>query len=80
MGALGSLNTRTKLTTVAKPPYKTKTTNQPSQTNAKVLFARAYTHEAQLDLLAGVAAKMVDEPFKLLIVDSIMANFRCAFG
>jgi len=26
--------------------------------------------------LAGIAAKMVDEPFKLLIVDSIMANFR----
>ena len=43
----------------------------------QILYARAYTHEAQLDLLAGVAAKMVDEPFKLLIVDSIMANFRC---
>lgn len=42
----------------------------------QILYARAYTHEAQLDLLAGVAAKMVDEPFKLLIVDSIMANFR----
>ncbi|GBF98329.1 meiotic recombination [Raphidocelis subcapitata] len=44
-----------------------------------ILYARAYTHEAQLDLLAAIAAKMVDEPFKLLVVDSIMANFRTDF-
>jgi hypothetical protein len=31
-----------------------------------------------MDLLMTVGAKMVEEPYKLLIVDSIMALFRCA--
>lgn len=33
-----------------------------------------------MELIQSVAAKMVEEPFKLLIVDSIMANFRVDFS
>ncbi|GAX75141.1 hypothetical protein CEUSTIGMA_g2585.t1 [Chlamydomonas eustigma] len=44
-----------------------------------IVVARAYTHEHQLDLLVSVAALMAEDPFKLLIVDSIMANFRNDF-
>lgn len=32
-----------------------------------------------MDLLCSLAAKMVEEPFRLLIVDSIMALFRTDF-
>jgi hypothetical protein len=32
-----------------------------------------------VDLLVSVAALMAEDPFKLLIVDSIMANFRNDF-
>jgi len=41
-----------------------------------ILFARAYTHEHQYDLLVEVAAKMAEDNFKLLIVDSITSLFR----
>lgn len=40
------------------------------------MHARAYTHEHQVHLLTAIAAKMVEERFKLIIVDSIMACFR----
>lgn len=43
------------------------------------MYARAYTHEHQFGLLLGLAAKMAEEPFKLLIVDSITALFRVDF-
>lgn len=43
------------------------------------MVARAYNTDQQLELIMGIAAKMVEEPFKLLIVDSIMANFRTDF-
>lgn len=29
-----------------------------------------------MELLVGCACKMVEEPFKLLIMDSVMANFK----
>lgn len=32
-----------------------------------------------MQLLVGCAAKMVEEPFALLIVDSLMAPFRCDY-
>lgn len=34
--------------------------------------------DGQMDLLMTIGAKMVEEPYKLLIVDSIMALFRSA--
>ncbi|GFP86046.1 meiotic recombination protein dmc1 homolog [Phtheirospermum japonicum] len=45
----------------------------------KIIYARAYTYEHQYNLLLGLAAKMAEEPFKLLIVDSVIALFRVDF-
>ncbi|XP_061985055.1 meiotic recombination protein DMC1 homolog [Populus nigra] len=42
-------------------------------------YARAYTYEHQYNLLLGLAAKMSEEPFRLLIVDSVIALFRVDF-
>ncbi|KAH0903916.1 hypothetical protein HID58_043419, partial [Brassica napus] len=44
-----------------------------------IIYARAYTYEHQHNLLLGLAAKMSEEPFKILIVDSIIALFRVDF-
>ncbi|KAL8260877.1 hypothetical protein R6Q59_024926 [Mikania micrantha] len=44
-----------------------------------ILYARAYTYEHQYNLLLGLAAKMSEEPFRLLIVDSVIALFRVDF-
>jgi meiotic recombination protein DMC1 len=32
----------------------------------KIIYARAYTYEHQYNLLLGLAAKMSEEPFRLL--------------
>eukprot|EP00877_Chromochloris_zofingiensis_P009832 jgi/Chrzof1/5101/Cz15g11140.t1 len=53
---------------------------EPEAVLNNILFCRAYTSEHQMELIQSVAAKMVEEPFKLLIVDSIMANFRVDFS
>jgi meiotic recombination protein DMC1 len=45
-----------------------------------ILVARAYTHEHQAHLLTMVAAKMAEERFALLVVDSITALFRTDFS
>jgi hypothetical protein len=42
----------------------------------QIVVGRAHTVDGQMDLLMTVGAKMVEEPYKLLIVDSIMALFR----
>uniref|UniRef100_A0A0E0MJK1 RecA family profile 1 domain-containing protein n=1 Tax=Oryza punctata TaxID=4537 RepID=A0A0E0MJK1_ORYPU len=34
--------------------------------NGKIIYARAYTYEHQYNLLLGLAAKMAEEPFRLL--------------
>ena len=44
-----------------------------------IIVARAYTHESQVSLLACVAAKMVEEPYKLLVLDSVMGLLRTDF-
>ncbi|KAB5545046.1 hypothetical protein DKX38_013158 [Salix brachista] len=44
-----------------------------------IIYARAYTYEHQYNLLLGLAAKMSEEPFKILIVDSVIALFRVDF-
>jgi len=44
-----------------------------------IVYGRAYTHEHQDALITAIAAKMVEERFSLLIVDSIMALFRVDF-
>ncbi|KAH0472509.1 MAG: uncharacterized protein KVP18_004717 [Porospora cf. gigantea A] len=44
-----------------------------------ILYARAFTHEHMLQLILVAAAKMVEEHFSLLVIDSIMALFRVDF-
>jgi meiotic recombination protein DMC1 len=45
-----------------------------------ILVARAHTHEHQAHLLSQVAAKMAEDQFSLLVVDSITALFRVDFS
>ncbi|CAA9986923.1 meiotic recombination protein DMC1, putative [Plasmodium knowlesi strain H] len=45
-----------------------------------ILYARAFTHEHLYQLLAVSAAKMCEEPFALLVVDSIISLFRVDFS
>ncbi|CAH8357244.1 unnamed protein product [Eruca vesicaria subsp. sativa] len=45
----------------------------------KIIYPCAYTYEHQFNLLLGLAAKMSEEPLKILIVDSIIALFRVDF-
>ncbi|KAK1309854.1 hypothetical protein QJS10_CPA08g00271 [Acorus calamus] len=45
-----------------------------------IIYARAYTYEHQYNLLLGLAAKMSEEPFRLLILDSVIALFRVDFS
>ena len=52
----------------------------PASVLENILYARAYTVEHQFQLLTLVAAKMIEEPFALMIVDSIMALFRVDYS
>eukprot|EP00727_Mastigamoeba_balamuthi_P011266 m51a1_g6762 Meiotic recombination protein DMC1 putative (340) ;mRNA; r:95797-97108 len=45
-----------------------------------VLYARALTHEHQMDLLTEVAARMVDDVYRLLVMDSVTSLFRVEFS
>ncbi|KAG9394859.1 DNA recombination and repair protein DMC1 [Carpediemonas membranifera] len=45
-----------------------------------IIYARAYTHEQQIELLTLIAAKMSEEHFALIIVDSVTALFRVDFS
>ena len=44
-----------------------------------IIVARTFTHEMMNNALVALAAKMAEEPFKLLVIDSIMAHFRVDF-
>lgn len=52
----------------------------PERVLDNILYARAYTVEHQFQLLTLIAAKMTEEPFSLLVVDSIMALFRVDYS
>ena len=52
---------------------------EPSMVLDNILVARTFTHEMMSNALVALAAKMAEEPFKLLIIDSIMAHFRVDF-
>ena len=52
---------------------------EPSMVLDNILVARTFTHEMMSNALIALAAKMAEEPFKLLIIDSIMAHFRVDF-
>jgi meiotic recombination protein DMC1 len=44
-----------------------------------IIVARTFTHEMMSNALVALAAKLATEPFKLLVIDSIMAHFRVDF-
>uniref|UniRef100_A0A6A7GAV1 Meiotic recombinase Dmc1 n=1 Tax=Hirondellea gigas TaxID=1518452 RepID=A0A6A7GAV1_9CRUS len=45
-----------------------------------ILYARAYTHEAQMEMVSAVSSKLVEERYSLIIVDSVTALFRVDFS
>lgn len=45
-----------------------------------IMYARAYTSEHQYELLKVAAARMIEDRFSLLILDSIMSLFRVDFS
>jgi len=45
-----------------------------------IIYARAFTHEHQMELIVEVAAKMVEDHFRILIIDSIIALFRVDYS
>ena len=45
-----------------------------------IVVARVYTVDALNSLLVEAAAMMLEEPFALLVVDSIMAPFRVDYS
>lgn len=42
----------------------------------QVVVARAFTVDQQQQALVNISAKMSEEPFRMLIVDSVMSNLR----
>jgi len=52
----------------------------PNQVLDNILYARCYTSDHLVQLLVHVAAKMAEEKFALLIIDSIMGPFRVDFS
>lgn len=53
---------------------------EPDDVLNNIIYARAYTSEFQSNLLTMAAAKLMEEVFSLIIVDSIMALFRVDFS
>ena len=45
-----------------------------------ILYARAFTHEQQMQLILTAAAQMAEEQYRLLIIDSVTALFRVDFS
>ena len=52
----------------------------PEQVLENITYARPHTHEQQIEILADVAARMAEDPYSLLIMDSAMALFRVDFS
>jgi meiotic recombination protein DMC1 len=52
----------------------------PEETLNNIVYGRVYTTELQSNLLTLAAAKMMEDKFSLLIIDSIMALFRVDFS
>jgi meiotic recombination protein DMC1 len=48
--------------------------------NPAVACARAFTWEQQFELLDAAAGMMIEAPFKMLIIDSIMGCLRTDFS
>ena len=52
----------------------------PDETLDNILYARAFTHEQQMELIQMIGAHMTEEQFRVLIIDSITALFRVDFS
>ncbi|KNH04180.1 RAD51/dmc1 protein [Perkinsela sp. CCAP 1560/4] len=51
----------------------------PDATLENIIVARAYTHEHQCQLLSMVGAKLSEDQFSLIVIDSVTALFRADF-
>ena len=49
---------------------------EPADVLENILFARVHTADMQMDALTHIAALCAEQPFRLLIVDSVTALFR----
>ena len=52
----------------------------PDATLENIIVARAYTHEHQCQLLSMVGAKLSEDQFSLIVIDSVTALFRADFS
>lgn len=52
----------------------------PDEVLGNILYARAFTHEQQMQLILTTAAQMAEDQYRLLIIDSITALFRVDFS
>jgi meiotic recombination protein DMC1 len=52
----------------------------PDAVLSNIVYARAYTVEHKFQLLTLIAGKMIEEPFSLLVIDSIMSLFRVDYS
>jgi meiotic recombination protein DMC1 len=52
----------------------------PQEVLDNILYARAFTHEQQMQLILMAAAQMSEDQYRLLIIDSITALFRVDFS
>ncbi len=53
---------------------------EPDEALENMIIARAYTHEHQMQLLQQVAAKMAEDQYRLIVVDSATSLFRTDFS
>ena len=52
----------------------------PEEVLNNIIYARVYTSEYQANIITLTAAKMMEDTFSLIIIDSIMALFRVDFS
>ncbi|OHT10898.1 Meiotic recombination protein DMC1 like protein [Tritrichomonas foetus] len=52
----------------------------PNEVLDNILYARAFTHEQQMQLILQATAQMAEDQYRLMIIDSITALFRVDFS
>lgn len=52
----------------------------PNEVLDNILYARAFTHEQQMNLITNAAAHMSEDQYRIMIIDSITALFRVDFS
>jgi meiotic recombination protein DMC1 len=62
------------------PPIAARFAMDATEVLDNILYARAFTHEQQMQLIVMAAAQMSEDQYRLLIIDSITALFRVDFS